>query len=68
MTPQDESHDEYPENIDPPCPKCESGDTAPIHQEPMWMGSDQSDPDSEEIAWVRCLTCRHKWKLGGEDG
>jgi hypothetical protein len=47
---------------DPPCPQCGSDDTAPIHQEPMWVGSDQSDPDLVEQLWHRCLTCRHKWK------
>jgi len=46
----------------PECPQCSSEDTAPIHQEPMWMGTDQSDPDRQEQAWFRCLTCRHKWK------
>jgi hypothetical protein len=54
--------EEHEEIEDPPCPQCGSGDTAPIHQEPMWIGSDQSDPELVEETWHRCLGCRHKWK------
>jgi len=54
------------EDPNPECPQCGSDDTAPIHQEPMWVSSDQSDPDVREEAWHRCLTCRHKWKEGEE--
>lgn len=68
MTRPDDPQEDDPENIDPPCPQCQSADTAPIHQEPMWLGSDQSDPDSDEVAWFRCLACRHRWKLGSDDG
>lgn len=49
------------------CPQCGSDDTAPIHQEPMWVSSDQSDPKVKEQPWHRCLTCRYKWKEGEEE-
>lgn len=49
------------------CPQCGSDDVAPIHQEPMWVASDQSDPELTEETWYRCLTCRYKWKEGAED-
>ena len=53
--------DQTPEET-PVCPQCGSDDTAPIHQEPMWVASDQSNPKLKEQTWHRCLTCRHKWK------
>ena len=65
MSPKDSSKDEMQEQI--ACPQCGSDDTAPIHQEPMWVGSDQSDPKVREQPWYRCLTCRYKWKEGEEN-
>lgn len=61
------SKEKEEETPSPECPQCGSDDTAPIHQEPMWVGSDQSDPDLREETWYRCLTCRHKWKEGDEE-
>lgn len=58
---------EKQEEPNPECPQCGSDDTAPIHQEPMWVSSDQSNPDLREQPWHRCLTCRHKWKEGEEE-
>jgi hypothetical protein len=58
------SDDETTQVKNPSCPQCGSDDTAPIHHEPMWVTSDQSDPSRKEDPWYRCLTCRHKWKEG----
>jgi hypothetical protein len=52
---------------DPPCPKCGSDDTAPIHQEPMWASNDEPDPSVIDPPWHRCLSCRHKWRVDRPD-
>ena len=56
---------EADQDTNPFCPQCGSDDTAPIHQEPQWVGSDQSNPKLKEESWYRCLTCRYKWKEKG---